>query len=181
MRRAFPAFIILAAIAAVPGVAGAQGDDMAYTKAARETFTRVSGLIVRTAEKVPEDVYSFKPTPEVRTMGALLGHIADDHFFLCRVAAGETTKYEAVYEKKTSKAEIVAALKESNTFCNGVFAKMNDTSGKAPATAFGSTMPKLSWLNANTGHTQEHYGNLVTYMRLKNIVPPSSEKKPGSN
>ena len=180
-RTAFPVFIILAAIAGIPAAAGAQGDDTTYTKPAQQEFTRISGLILRTAEKVPEDLYSFKPAPEVRSMGALLGHVADDHFFLCRVAAGESPKYEPFYEKKTSKAEIVAALKESNAFCAGVFAKMNDTSGKVPATAFGGTMPRLSWLSTNTGHSQEHYGNLVTYMRLKNIVPPSSEKKPGAS
>jgi uncharacterized damage-inducible protein DinB len=184
MRTFWPAVAMfaVAALHAAPAVAqstdATNPKDGAYTKDAQNQFKEVSSLIVRTAEKVGEDLYSFKPTPEVRSLGAILGHVADDQNLLCRIAMGEAAKPDPVNEKKTSKAEIVAALKASVTVCDSAFAKINDTTGKEIATAFGSKMTKLGWLIANTGHDWEHYGNLVTYMRLKNIVPPSSEPKP---
>jgi uncharacterized damage-inducible protein DinB len=81
-----------------------------------------------------------------------------------------------IHEKKSSKADIIAALKETQAFCESIFAKMTDASGQETISWFGGTMPKLMVLTMTTSHAWEHYGNLVTYMRLKGIVPPSSER-----
>jgi uncharacterized damage-inducible protein DinB len=105
---------------------------------------------------------------------------------LCGVASGKATDFDKimkdlssvqVHEKKTAKAELIAALKESSAYCESVFAQLNDTTGREQVAWFGGQkMPKLMVLAMSTSHAWEHYGNLVTYMRLKDIVPPSSER-----
>ena len=140
-----------------------------YTSNVRAQAEQVRTLILRTAEKVPEELYAFKATPDVRSLGGLLGHIADAHVLLCGIADGGKPVFNPV--------ELVAALKESFAACDKVFAATTDANGSTPVTMFGQPQSRLGVLAFNNSHTWEHYGNLVTYMRLKNIVPPSS--KPG--
>lgn len=138
----------------------------------------VTGFVVRSAEKVPEDLYSFRATPDVRTMGQLFGHVADALFQMCATAAGEKPKRSGIEKSVTAKAELVVALKEGVGYCNGVFDAMNDQKGAETVPFYFGPTPRLSALYFTVTHTYEHYGNLVTYMRLKNIVPPSSEPPP---
>lgn len=157
-----------------------------YTTEAHRQYQYIQGLVLKAAEKVSEDLYSFKPTPAVRSLAGVLGHVADANMLLCGVASGKPTDFEKimkdlsvvqVHEKKTAKADIIAALKESSAFCDSVFAKQTDATGREQVSWFGGEkMAKLSVLNMSTSHAWEHYGNLVTYMRLKDIVPPSSER-----
>jgi len=136
----------------------------------------VRSLVLRTAEKVSEDVYSFKPTPEVRSLGAVLGHIADGNNLLCGMANGDKAAPTQANEKKTTRADLVAALKASFAACDKVFGGTTDANASAPVDFFGQTQTRLGMLAFTNSHMWEHYGNLVTYMRLKNIVPPSSER-----
>jgi uncharacterized damage-inducible protein DinB len=146
-----------------------------YTSNVKAQAEQVRALILRTAEKVPEELYAFKPTPDVRSLGGLLGHIADAHVLLCGIANGGKPVFNPVHEKKTTRAELVAALKDSFATCDTVFAATTDANGATPIDMFGQPQTRLGVLAFNNSHTWEHYGNLVTYMRLKNIVPPSSE------
>jgi len=136
----------------------------------------VRSLVLRTAEKVSEDVYSFKPTPEVRSLGAVLGHIADGNNLLCGMANGDKAAPNQANEKKTTRADLVAALKASFAACDKVFGGTTDANASAPVDFFGQKQTRLGMLAFTNSHMWEHYGNLVTYMRLKNIVPPSSER-----
>jgi uncharacterized damage-inducible protein DinB len=133
-------------------------------------------FVLRSTEKVPENLYEFKPTPEVRSLGAIIGHIADGNNFLCGRAAGDKTPPNRANEKKTTRAELIAALKASFEVCDKVFAGTTDANATAPVDFFGQQQTRLGMLAFNNSHMWEHYGNLVTYMRLKNIVPPSSER-----
>jgi uncharacterized damage-inducible protein DinB len=162
---AVPAFAQTAAVGANP-----------YTANVKAQAEQVRALILRTAEKVPEDLYAFKPTPDVRSLGGLLGHIADAHVLLCGMAEGGKPAFAQVHDKKTTRAELVAALKESFAACDKVFAATTDANGTTPITMFGQPQSRLGVLIFNNSHMWEHYGNLVTYMRLKNIVPPSSDQ-----
>jgi uncharacterized damage-inducible protein DinB len=112
----------------------------------------------------------------VRSLGAILGHIADGNTLICTVAKGEKPAMSRANEQKTTRADLVAALKASFAFCDEVFAATTDATGTAMVNLFGQQQPKLAVLAFNNSHMMEHYGNLVTYMRLKNIVPPSSER-----
>ena len=145
-----------------------------YTAAAKVQFDMIKANLAKTAAKVGEENYSFKPTPDVRSLGEILGHVADANFMICSAAAGEKPP-QGGFEKKAAKADIVKGLNDSIAYCDKVIASMDDAKGAVTAQFFTGPTPKLAIINFNVGHCNEHYGNLVTYMRLKGIVPPSSE------
>ena len=151
------------------------------TANAKIQFGALTGFVVRSAEKVPDDVYAFRATPEVRSMGELFGHIADALFGMCSTAAGSKPPRAGIEKGVTTKPALIAALKEGVSYCNTVFDGMTDQKGVETVPFYFGPTPRLSVLYFTVTHTYEHYGNLVTYMRLKNIVPPSSEPatKPG--
>jgi uncharacterized damage-inducible protein DinB len=152
---------------------GGVAPHVAILKAQAET---IRGFVLRTAEKVPEDLYGFKPTPDIRSLGGVIGHIADGNNLLCGMANGDKPAPNPVNEKKTTRADLVAALKASFDACDKVFAATTDANATAPVDFFGQKQTRLGMLAFTTSHMWEHYGNLVTYMRLKGIVPPSSER-----
>jgi uncharacterized damage-inducible protein DinB len=141
-------------------------------------YSFVSGAVVGAAQKMPEESYSFKPTPEVRTFGQLVGHVADASYMFCSQAIGETNPAKDIEKTKTSKADLVAALKDGVAYCNKAFDSMTDTKGSQMVKLFNFNLAKLTVFSINTAHTDEHYGNMVTYLRLKGIVPPTSENQP---
>ena len=143
-------------------------------------YTILSGFVVAAAEKMPEENYSFRPTDEVRSFGQLVGHLADSQYYFCGVAAGDMKSGPSVEKSKTAKTDLVAALKEAVAFCGKTYACMTDSRGCEMAKVMNMDMAKLAVLSLNTAHDYEHYGNMVTYMRIKGIVPPSSEKSPSS-
>lgn len=145
------------------------------TQAVKAQFEIIKGVLNKTAAKVGEELYSFKPTPEVRSLGQLIGHIADSQFGICAAAAGQQPPQSGIEKGKTSKAELSKALADSSAYCDTVLAGMNDTKGMESIKFFTGPTPRLFVLTFNIAHSYEHYGNLVTYMRLKGIVPPSSE------
>ena len=141
---------------------------------------------------MPEANYSFKPTPEVRSFGEILGHVANAQFSYCSRIKGEKNPNEGNdFEKKTAKADLVKAINDSNAYCSAVYDTMTDAQALEPVAAPPAPAPapgaqakpapppamKLRFLLGNVTHDQEHYGNLVTYLRLKGLVPPSSEPR----
>ena len=169
---------ILTAVCLMASIASAQTPDAnPYTTAVRQQHRRIDAIVTRAAEKVPEEVYAFKPTPEVRSFGEILGHIVDAHYLLCRAAGENVFEIKREFEQAPgTKANLLAALKKSIAYCEQVFDGTTDANGTAPVkTGPSSTQQKLMVLDLNVSHSWEHYGNLVTYMRLKQIVPPTSE------
>jgi len=144
----------------------------------KKAYSRVKDILLRSAEKMPEENYSFKPTDAVRSYGQILGHVADAQYMFCSIALGEQNPAPKIEQSKTSKADIIAALNGAFTYCDKAYDTMTDVSGTQMVKLFGNDIPKLDVLTVNLMHNMEHYGNLVTYMRLKNIVPPSSEQPP---
>jgi uncharacterized damage-inducible protein DinB len=147
------------------------------TESARVQFDMIKGNLSKTAAKVPEDLYAFKATPEVRSIGQIIGHVVDANFSICAAAAGEKAPQSGFEKGKTSKADLSKGLNDSIAYCDKVIAAMDDKKGLETVRFIGGPTPKISVLFFNIGHCNEHYGNLVTYMRLKGIVPPSSEKQ----
>jgi len=153
------------------------------TAGTKHLFDLVKRYVSVAADKMPEEYYSFRAVPEERDFGQFIGHIADANFFLCSVAAGEKPPAGGFENGRTSKADLTKALSDSYTYCDSVFAKMTDEEGKTIVKFIGGgaiqrrpeEMPKLSVLQYDVSHNFEHYGNLVVYMRLKAVVPPSSE------
>jgi hypothetical protein len=141
-------------------------------------YSFVSNAVVGAAQKMPEENYSFKPTPEVRSFGQLVGHVADASYMFCSQSIGEANPAKDIEKTKTSKADLVAALKDGVAYCNKAFDSMTDAKGSQMVKFFNFDLAKLTLFSINTAHTDEHYGNMVTYLRLKGIVPPTSENPP---
>ena len=141
-------------------------------------YSFVSSAVIGAAEKMPEQNYSFKPTPEVRSFGQLVGHVADANYMFCAQTLGEANPAKNIEKTKSSKADLVAALKEAVAYCNTAFDSMTDAKGSQMVKLFNFDLAKLTVFSVNTAHMDEHYGNMVTYLRLKGIVPPTSENRP---
>jgi len=167
--------VALAALVLSPAAAFAQAHP--FADAVKAQFTTIKTSITRTADKVGEDLYAFKPTPEVRSLGQLLGHIADGNYGICGLGAGMKPTASGIEKSMTTKADLQKALADSFAFCEQAIASMDEKKAAETIKAFGSVQPRLIVLAFNNSHLNEHYGNLVTYMRLKGIVPPSSEPK----
>jgi hypothetical protein len=132
------------------------------------------------AEQMPEAEYAFRPTEQVRTFGQILAHVAGANYVFCAPARGEKTPFEEDHFETTAKtkADIVKALNDSIAYCDQTFAALTDrTAGETIAMPFSmGKAARASALIGNTVHLQEHYGNLVTYFRIRNMVPPSSRR-----
>jgi uncharacterized damage-inducible protein DinB len=133
--------------------------------------------ILRSVDKIPDEMWSFQPTKEVRTVAQLFAHVADAQYEFCGVAAEGKSVAKDIEKTQKTKAEIVPALKEAFAYCDGAYAKMTDADAAEMFSFFGMRITKLGAMDFNTAHNMEHYGNLVTYMRIKGIVPPSSEPR----
>ncbi len=156
--------------------AAALAQENPLSSAVKMQYGMAKTNITRAAEKVPENLYTFRPTDEVRSFGQLVGHVANAQYSFCSMAKGEKSPAPGNIEKtKTSKADLVQALKDAFAYCDQVYDGMTDTAAMQTVKMFGRDTPKLATLTFNNMHDYEHYGNMVTYMRLKNIVPPSSE------
>jgi len=161
----------LALVVATPFALSAQ----AVTSSLKGLHDITKTNIMATAETLDEELYAFRPTDEVRSMGELLAHIAGAQFSFCSAAAGQSSPSSENFEEtRTTKAGIVAALEEGFAYCEGVYGAMTDQDGTRSVTFFGGPNTAHGVLAFNSAHNYEHYGNLVTYMRLNDIVPPSS-------
>lgn len=161
-------------VAAPASAQMSHGEDMSLA-AIRGLHDQVAGFITRAAEQMPEADYAFKPTPEVRSFGELVGHVANATRMFCSGATGMQGASAPDAEKLMSKAEIVAALKDAFASCESAYTMDAMKAGEA-VQFFGQQHTRLSVLAFNMGHNFEHYGNIVTYMRLKGMVPPSSQR-----
>jgi len=141
-------------------------------------YARVKDILLRSAEKMPEENYSFKPVDGVRTYGQIVGHAADAQYLFCSIALGEQNPGLKIEQTKTTKADLIAALNAAFAYCDKAYDGMTDAKAVETIKLFGNDAPRLAPLTVNNMHDLEHYGNLVTYMRIKGIVPPSSEPPP---
>jgi len=144
---------------------------------AKPGWAAISGNIVKAAEKMPEEEYSFRPAPTVRSYGQLIGHIIDAHYLFCGPLSAESKSPPDAEKKLTSKADLVKTLKESVGYCNAAIERLTDAQAAETVKFFGRDKARLSVLYMNIAHDNEHYGNLVTYLRIKGLVPPSSETR----
>jgi len=139
-------------------------------------YERVRDFLLRSAEQMPEEHYAFKPTQAVRSFGEIVGHVAEVQYMFCAAARNEPNPQPEKFEKtRATKARLVDALKASFSYCDTAY-KMTDARATASVKIpdWGERAP-LSILVLNISHDSEHYGNFVTYLRLKGLVPPSSQ------
>jgi uncharacterized damage-inducible protein DinB len=152
----------------------------------RNAYMGNRNTIVRSAEKMPEENYGMRPGTqlEVRTFGQQVGHIADYNFLWCSQAKGEKNPNAGNnLEKLNTKAEFLKALNDAFAYCEGVYASLTDASGLemvdiTQESGRQTRNLRMALLILNFAHNNEIYGNMVTYMRMKDIVPTSSEPRP---
>jgi uncharacterized damage-inducible protein DinB len=178
--------LLFAAVMAIPVVLLAQEKSQApaappanpITASEKGLYSFISNAVIGAAQKMPEENYSFKPTPDVRSFGQLVGHVADANYMFCSQASGEANPMKDIEKTKTSKADLVSAIKGAVAYCNQAFDSMTDAKGSQMVKFMNFDIAKITMFSLNTAHTDEHYGNMVTYLRLKGIVPPTSENPP---
>ena len=176
-------YVILPAASAQTTDAG-YPDELSSSLAgsAKAMHAMIRRNLAEAAENMPADEYGYRPTPQVRTFGQIIGHLVDANFFFCSQAAGEMSPATADYQQITDKAALVKALKDSLVFCDRVYAATTDANFVQPmqiahVVGTGSTKTvRGAVLMYNIAHNNEHYGNLAVYMRLKGHVPPSTAR-----
>ena len=176
MRKTF----LILTLAAAPLAAQQQQSAIAPNagvSSAKSVWMVPHNFVVRALEQTPDSLLSFKPTPDVRSLGALFAHVADGENLFCALATGEAPKPQAqwIERTKTSKADLLQALKDAAANCEKAYAQ-TDVQAQTPANFFGQNVNRMFLLNMNGAHDYEHYGNIVTYLRLKGITPPSSQR-----
>ena len=171
--------------------ASAQTTDAGYADAltpslasvARTMHVTIRRNIVDAVEAVPTGEYSFKPTPETRTFAQLVGHVINANWFFCSQAKQERPPNAVNYETLTDKAALVKAMHDVMSYCDGAYETTTDANfnqavhmqagvGMGPASTVRGAI-----LTFNTAHDNEHYGNIVVYMRLKGHTPPSTARE----
>jgi uncharacterized damage-inducible protein DinB len=182
--------IFFLCLLAVPVQGTAQTTDGGFGEVASPSMASVvKGMhatirrnLAEAAESMPAEEYSYKPTPDVRSFAQLIGHVVFGNFYFCSQAKGETPAFGQNYEKLTDKAALVKALNESLAACDEVYASTNDTNfsqlvkAPGPGPNAGGQTTRGSILVFNTAHNNEHYGNIIVYMRLKGHTPPSTAR-----
>lgn len=152
----------------------------------RNAYTGNRNNIVRSAEKMPEEDYGLRPgsQQEVRTFGQQVGHVANFNYLWCSQAKSEKNPNAGNnLEKLTTKAEFTKALNDAFAYCDGVYSSLTDASGTeiidiTQESGRQTRNLRMALLILNYGHNNEIYGSMVTYLRIKNIVPPASEPRP---
>ena len=143
-------------------------------KETQQAYNNVKNNLVRAAEKMPDDAYDFKASPDIRTFGALIGHIAQAQMGTCSAVNGAMKKSDAA--SKTSKADLVAALKAAFDECDKAYGSLTDANASEMIKGPRGERTRLGMLVGNTTHDNEEYGYLAVYMRIKGVVPPSSDR-----
>jgi uncharacterized damage-inducible protein DinB len=172
-----PLHVLVVAVLAAGGSAPIHAQDNAAVGLTRQLWEPMIGYITTVAEELPESTYAYKPTPDVRSFGQLFGHVAGAQYMFCAAALGESGRNEDDIEKtRKTKSELVTALKASTDYCKKAYA-LSDKTAQGKIKLFGQERTKLFALGLNANHDAEHYGNLVTYLRMNGMVPPSSRRQ----
>ena len=179
--------IVVACCAIVAGAAAAQGQGpnqgtaqppQTLVSEVQRQYVTVTNNAFAAAEQFPEDKYTWQPTPDVRTWAQLVAHMTDDANGNCWMIGGAAAA-PGPAERGTpapnakSKADLVAGYRTAIDLCKKAFDNVTTANMMEPGGGRGNAS-KLGQLISIMAHTNEHYGNMVTYMRLQNLVPPSS-------
>jgi uncharacterized damage-inducible protein DinB len=184
--------VFVFAYVALPSVV-AQATDAGYPDelspslagSAKAMHAMIRRDLAEAAENMPADEYAFRPTPQLRTFGQIIGHVVDANFFFCSQVSGEKSPATADYEQITDKAALVKALNDSLAYCDRVYAATTAVNFVQPVQianvgGTGSTNTvRGAVLMYNIAHNNEHYGNIAVYLRLKGHVPPSTARAQG--
>lgn len=167
-------FVALVSLLAAPAAAQAPADPL--TAALKRGWDGVALNLRESAEKVTEDKYSTRPSPDVKTFAGEIGHAANTHYFFCARIKGEPNPNKEDYEKTAGKDALVKALIASNDYCSAIFTSANDKWLMEMVGQGAQAQPRAGILAAHIAHSNETYGTIVPYMRMIGVVPPSTAR-----
>ena len=165
-------------IATVLGCAALYAQTDPLSTEAKQAWTRTMNNVIAAAEKMPEDAYSFKPFPESMSFAAIVAHVADSAMGSCSAINGERKSLGAA--QMTSKADLTAALKTAQAECDKAYTQTDAKAVEMMTGGRGGPRSRLSTLWGNTVHIEHEYAQMSIHLRLKGIVPPSSEGRGGA-
>ncbi len=142
----------------------------------KQNYNQQKAALLAEADRMPDAGFAFKATAEVGTFASRVAHVAEAQMMICSAVKGESKKADLA--GKTSKADIMAALKASFDYCDDAYGSLTDATATQTVTIFGHPQTKLSALWGNVAHDAEMYGCMAVYLRLKGLVPPSSDRRP---
>jgi uncharacterized damage-inducible protein DinB len=175
MKRSLVLLTLLGCCAAMSARAqmGGQMGPPSMANDIKQAYNGIKTNLTEAAEKMPADGYNFQPTKEERDFGGWVAHVADAQMATCSRIAGTNVTPNAA--SKTTRADLMAALKASFDACDPVYAALTDANAAEPVAAGRAQRPRLTVLAGNIAHDNECYGSMAVYLRLKGIVPPSTE------
>ncbi len=188
MRQALSVAITIHMLCAA---AYAQTSDGGFDKAlspslaatAKAMHATIRRDIAESAETMPDEDFGFKPTPDVRSFAQLVGHVINANVFFCSQAKGAAMPTTTNFERVADKAALIKGLTDALAYCDAVYESTTDADFNQAVTLSGfpgmnpkTTTTRGAVLMFNTTHNNEHYGNIVVYLRLKGKVPPSTAR-----
>jgi uncharacterized damage-inducible protein DinB len=153
-----------------------QAADNPLSTELKQNYDQRKNALLAEADRMPGADYSFKVTADVGTFASRVAHVADAQMMICSAVKGESKKADTA--GKTSKADVLGALKSSFDYCDAVYDTFTDAMATQEVKIFGRPQSKLSALWGNVAHDSEMYGYMAVYLRLKGLVPPSSDRRP---
>ena len=139
------------------------------------SWVNVRDLLTKMADKMPDENYRFKPAPEVQDFGQRMAHVITFNMRACSQVKGEQKNLS--FSATPAKAEVAAAIKQANEECDSVFNSLTDADLQKMVNAGRGQRSEFALLEGLVlEHSQEVYGYAALYLRLKGIVPPSSER-----
>jgi len=180
-------FILAAAVAPVSEQTSDAGFwtqlSPSMANSAKTMHASIRRNLAEAAELMPASDYAFKPTPDVRSFAQLVGHVAFGNYLMCSQAVGEKSPATGNYEQMTDKAQLVKALNDSLAYCDRIYEATTDANFNQAATVggLGPNIPQAPTIRGavlwfNVTHNNEHYGNIIVYLRLKGHTPPSTAR-----
>ena len=168
-------FSLVLAISVLAGPLLVRAQEPSSAAELKQAYNNVKNNILRAADKVSEADYSFKATPDVRTFGQLVGHVADSQMRGCSAVNGAPKQGTAA--DKTAKADLIAALKDSFAECDKAFETLNEQNTSKAVSMGRGQRTLIGILYGQVVHDNEMYGYMSVYLRLRGLVPPSSEPR----
>lgn len=162
----------------IPGFMVLYSQTDPFSTEVKQAWTRTIANVVAGAEKMPEEGYAFKPTPESMSFREIVAHTADSAMGACSNVNGERKSAGAA--QLQSKAELIGALKGAQAECEKAYTLTDAKSAEMVTGGRGGPRSRLSTLWGNTVHIEHEYAQMAVHLRLKGVVPPSSEGRTGT-
>jgi hypothetical protein len=169
----YGSILLIAALGSASGLIAQDANPL--SSELKQNYSMQKNALLAEADRMSGADYAFKATPEVGTFASRVAHVAEAQIMICSAVKGESKKPET--QGKTSKADLTAALKASFDYCDGAYGSLTDATATQTVKIFGQPQTKLSALWGNLAHDGEMYGYMAVYLRLKGLVPPSSDRR----